>query len=104
MENRKRVANPCTKSNKRQKIPTIISQTIQSFELIEDAEKKMYKCLLCSDVHSQFYFDNIETRVKEPLEVKRLNLIQNAVETVTVNGRPFNYLLDSGYQHSKQTA
>lgn len=40
----------------------------------------------------------IEQRFKESLPVKRLRILQNAVEIIAVNGRPFNYLLDSGYQ------
>lgn len=33
------------------------------------------------------------------LDLKRLELIQACVEIVTVNGRPFNCLTDSGFQN-----
>lgn len=47
-------------------------------------------------VHAQTFA--LITNQKDTLPVKRLRLLQNAVEIVSVNGRPFNYLLDSGYQ------
>lgn len=100
---------------------SLTRKSIEHFELIqrEDSSKKLYKCLLCTqdakpingtktnnlsqhlkNVHSEFYYQNIQTikHIKEPLQIKRLRLLQNAVEIVTVNGRPFNSLLDSGYQ------
>lgn len=43
-------------------------------------------------------FALISKKKKDPLHVKRLKLLQNAVEIVTVNGKPFNFLLASGYQ------
>lgn len=74
-----------------------------------------YKCKLCLDVcsaingtkignldshlqhkHASTYATLMNT--KEPLQVKRLRILQNAVEIVSVNGRPFQSLLDSGYQ------
>lgn len=38
------------------------------------------------------------TGQKETPELKRLHFIQNCVEIISVNGRPFSYLLDSGFQ------
>lgn len=38
------------------------------------------------------------TRQKDSPEVKRLKFMQNCVEIISVNGRPFTYLLDSGFQ------
>lgn len=115
---RKRKTPTAKTSKTRPKIPTMSSKSTEHFQLIEDANgKKMYKCSMCTDdarlingtklgnlsqhlkhVHNQFFFENIETRTKDPLQVKRLRLLHNAVEIVAVNGRPFNYLLDSGYQ------
>lgn len=43
-------------------------------------------------------FATISKKAKDCLPVKRLKLLQNAVEIISVNGRPFNFLLDSGYQ------
>lgn len=73
-----------------------------------------YKCRLCAkDIngtklynlgshlerkHGDIYFEKIRPRKKEPLEVKRLRILLNAVEIVSVNGRSFSSLLDSGYQ------
>lgn len=36
---------------------------------------------------------------KEPTSIKRLKLLQNCTEIVTVNGRPFSYLSDSGFKN-----
>lgn len=49
--------------------------------------KQAYKDLIDSDFNSD-----------ESNSIKRLKLIQNLVEIVTINGRPFSYLLDSGFQ------
>lgn len=38
------------------------------------------------------------TGQKDSPEVKRLKFVQNCVEIISVNGRPFSYLLDSGFQ------
>lgn len=42
---------------------------------------------------------NLEYLDAKTIEIKRLELIQQCAEIVTVNGRPFNYLLDSGFQN-----
>lgn len=120
MEKQKRKRKNDDKMNKRaKKEQTLGNKSLQSFKLVEEntGDKKMYHCLLCTGdarpingtkpynlcqhlkhVHTQFYFDHIDTRVKDPLPVKRLKLLMNAVEIVSVNGRPFNHLLDSGYK------
>lgn len=51
-------------------------------------------------VHFQFYIDKINTVAADvkSIELKRLELIQACVEIVTVNGRPFKFLVDSGFQ------
>lgn len=80
------------------------------------ATVKKYKCLKCErenmlngnkisnlaghlqSRHPEIYEKMVPKPKKEPLEFKRLRLLQNAVELVSVNGRPFKLLLDSGYQ------
>ncbi|XP_031639509.1 uncharacterized protein LOC116351526 [Contarinia nasturtii] len=74
--------------------------------------KTLYQCHICSkkingtkdcnlvshirSVHPENYVEIVE-KFKDPLEVKRLKILQNAVELVTVNGRPFSAIQDSGY-------
>lgn len=107
-----------SKKRKRDKSPTLSEQSLAYFEFVEDKnEKRMYRCKICSEdaktvngtkpsnltshlqrMHTSFFNEKIAKRVKESLPMKRLRLLQNAVEIVTVNGRPFNSLLDSGYQ------
>lgn len=48
--------------------------------------------------HPDIYVIIAKRNDKETLPIKRVRILQNAVEIVSVNGRPFNYLLDSGYQ------
>lgn len=48
--------------------------------------------------HSMIYYTVIEF-ANEPIPIKRLKLLNNLVETVAVNGRPFHWILDSGYQN-----
>lgn len=43
-------------------------------------------------------FNAIKQKEKDPIIVKRLHLLHNAIEIVSVNGLPFNFLLSSGYQ------
>lgn len=121
--NRKR-QSPTPKSidspqkSRREKSPTLGEKSLAYFELVKETEtEKFYKCKKCAEdarhingtkqsnlsnhlqrVHKSFFNENIAKRIKQPLTVKRLCLIQNSVEMVTVNGRPFNALLDSGYQ------
>lgn len=88
--------------------------TINNGQQIADAEQsEAFECLRCSApingkkrsnlashlqrVHPSIYEEFIMVKKDHP-EVKRLKLLQNAVETVSVNGRPFKWLLDSGYR------
>lgn len=48
-------------------------------------------------VHPELY-EEIGGRKQIPLHVRQLTLLQNLVEIVAVNGRPFKSLLDSGFQ------
>lgn len=93
------------------------SEIFPPVETIENGEILMkYKCKHCPDhkrpinatkignlgshlerVHP-LIFANITKNKKESLPIKRLRTLQNAVEIVSVNGRPFKCLLDSGYQ------
>lgn len=73
-------------------------------------KKTFYKCKICSlpkngtkrdnlrahlaHLHSEFIVD----AKSKSLKVKRLELLQNLVEIVAVNGRPFTYIHDSGFQ------
>lgn len=82
--------------------------------VVNGQAKEMYPCRLCAKeingsklanlgshiehVHPEIYFTKIRPKKKVPLSVKRLQILLNAVELVTVNGRPFSYLLDSGYK------
>lgn len=79
---------------------------------VEDTKKIFYKCNFCSKtingtksynllshiqhVHKGLYGNIIEGK-NTPLEVQRLELLQNLVEIVTVNGRPFKIIHDSGF-------
>lgn len=50
--------------------------------------------------HPRIYSEKINPITVDPksIELKRLELAQACTEIVTVNGRPFNYLVDSGFQ------
>lgn len=48
-------------------------------------------------VHTKYY-NLIKGTEKEAILIKRLRLLHNAVEIVSVNGLPFSFLLASGYQ------
>lgn len=47
-------------------------------------------------VHNEIFEKIIDQ--KESPAIKRLKLLQNCTEIVSVNGRPFEYLHDSGFQ------
>lgn len=50
--------------------------------------------------HLQKCHDSIYEEItgeKDSVDVRRLKFVQNCVEIVSVNGRPFSYLLDSGF-------
>lgn len=79
--------------------------------------KRFYKCNLCGEVrngtklfnlasHLSYahieIFNQLRSKEKDPIFVKRLQLLHNAVEIVSVNGLPFNFLLSSGYQSGIQ--
>lgn len=50
-------------------------------------------------IHAEFFALNIETETaKLSLPQKRLKFIQDSVEVVTINGRSFKHLEDSGYK------
>lgn len=115
--------SPKTPKRKRQD-DTITEKSMQYFELINDDEKtnseeffikkiKTHKCKLCkfdfngmnrwnlachlSSKHPRIYYE-LSCCKKEPIQVTRLRLLQHCTEIVTVNGRPFTSLLDSGFQ------
>lgn len=48
-------------------------------------------------LHHETYQEHIVEKAKDCPEIIRLRLLQNVVETVSVNGRPFFWILDSGY-------
>lgn len=50
--------------------------------------------LKCADIKNSFYCKHCER--DSEFQEKRLKIIQSLSEIVSVNGRPFNYLLDSG--------
>lgn len=79
----------------------------------QDLKKNYYICKTChravngtnlynlgshlSNIHPEI-FVKIAANQKDSMPVKRLKIIHNSIEIVTVNGRPFSWLLDSGYQ------
>lgn len=82
-------------------------------EKIENGKQVLrYKCKLCDQYKNGTKMGNLSnhletmhpsaystiTNQKESLPIKRLRILQNAVEIVSVNGRSFQHLLDSGYQ------
>lgn len=74
--------------------------------------KLYYECKICKQhingqkdgnlashlmhVHPDFYME-IKGEKTESIEVKRLKLLQNLVEIVSVNGRTFSHITDSGF-------
>lgn len=105
------------KRAERNKKPTITEKSLQYFKVFKvDDEKLLCKCLLCDEktkpingtksfnlsshlksIYPTTYAKLVDNEIKEPLPVKRLRILQNAVEIVSVNGRPFSWLTDSGY-------
>lgn len=103
---------------RKRKEPSVVDKSLQYFELVKEeiidgVTKKFFNCSLCKRglngtkesnlaSHLQFLhkdiYDEIKKCEKDPILIKRLKVIQNAVEIVSVNGRPFQWLLDSGYQ------
>lgn len=80
----------------------------------DEKDTQYFKCTLCpseikgknthnlaahiSNCHKE-QFKEIDSVNKDSLAVKRLKLLHNAVEIVSVNGKPFNFLLASGNQN-----
>lgn len=106
------------KKRRRATKPPMTEKSMQYYKVAECSESTLKcKCLLCPEdarllnattasnlnnhlksVHTTLYNEKIVDRIKDPLPIKRLRLLQNAVEIVGKNGRPFNWLLDSGYK------
>lgn len=78
-----------------------------------DKTKIFYKCKICglekNGTHDynlgthlrllhQKEYNEINDNFKDSLAVKRIKLLQNATEIVSVNGKPFKFILASGYQ------
>lgn len=51
-------------------------------------------------MHKSIYQEIISE--KEPLLVTRLKVLQNCTEAVSVNGRPFKWIMDTGYRKQFQ--
>lgn len=102
---------------RKRKEATLAEKSIPYFhppvESIEDGKTVMrYKCKLCASSINGTNPSNLGSHLerkhpsiyasftnrKEALQIKRLKILQNAVEIVSVNGRSFEHLLDSGYQ------
>lgn len=108
------------KKRRRTTTKTIAEKSMQYFTVHTCTETMLKcKCNLCPErskpinatkscnlgnhlknAHRMFFDDTIDDRQtgrKVPLQIKRLQILQNCVETVSVNGRPFAWLYDSGY-------
>lgn len=82
-------------------------------EKVNGIDSDFYNCCICShklnakkkynlvqhikNVHRPIYDEVIDER-NLPIKLERLKLVQNLVELVSLNGRPFTYLHDSGFQ------
>lgn len=92
---------------------TTTAKALEHFtSLTEDGSKKMFKCNICGEskngtklhnlsLHLQSVHPEIHNEItgqKQHISVKRLELLQNIVEMVSVNGRTFSSILDSGFQ------
>lgn len=79
----------------------------------EETEKDLYKCVICASKLNGKKKSNLTKHLKRkhrdvyakivvgsdlPIKAERLELLQNLVEIVTLNGRPFAALTDSGLQ------
>lgn len=94
-------------------------KSLEYFDLIqENLGRLMYKCRIgeCPKIvngtktsnlvshlkhlHPKIYIEKINPTASDPksIALKRLEIVQGCAEMVTVNGRPFNSLLDSGFQ------
>lgn len=100
---------------------SIIRKAIKLFEWqgngIDDKANVFYKCRLCSDSkaplngksktnllkhiqkqHTEYYDDKIAMLNPKNYHFERLKMLLQFVEVVTINGRPFLSLLDSGWK------
>lgn len=92
---------------------TITAKSLEYFTaLTEDGTKNMFKCKICNSPINGTKQHNLSQHLKsvhldiyneiggqsKHISVKRLELLQNLVEMVSVNGRPFSYIFDSGFQ------
>lgn len=111
------------KAQNEEEIPpdkTIIGRTMAHFslkiEFLNEKGKKVkkYDCSICGGVingtqstnltlhlrkiHPAIYEKEVLKKLCESLALKRLKLLQNCTEIVTINARPYASLLDSGFQ------
>lgn len=93
---------------------TPLNHRVQKY-FVPELEKDFYKCTLCQSnksvsgkkksnlvshvrsCHPEILENSNECKLE--LRKKRLKIIQSLAEIVTVNGRPFNSLMDSGLIH-----
>lgn len=95
------------------------SQAIVYFELIENDNENVgkFKCKICGQirngakrsnlvshlkcVHKDIYLSKVRKQVENidmRMEIKRMKLLQNCVELVTINKQPFTLFSHSGFQ------
>lgn len=105
-----------TPRKRKRREDTITEKAMAYFEGVDkqiiETLNKTHKCTLCGGLYNgqkhynlvihlsrrhEHIFEQISEQ-KEPLAVKRLKLLQNFTEIISVNGRPFEYLHDSGFQ------
>lgn len=101
---------------------SISSKALRYFKPIEsrsDEDKRLsktHKCIICQEsfngskkwnlashlqhCHAKEY---VEISINETIALKRLKLLHSCTEMVTVNGRPFSCLHDSGFQNAIHT-
>lgn len=95
-------------------------RAIKFFEEIGTTNKCI--CLLCAEkskqystnnpsnlrihilnAHTETYNNEVDTKNNIDYAKKRLKKLQSFVECVTVNGRPFQWLLDSGFKKANES-
>lgn len=103
------------RKRRREKSPSIGEKAKRFFgDMFLKNGNKVYKCNEChreingnkdnnlachlESCHKELH-NEISKKKKDHLAVKRLKLLHNAVEIVSKNGRPFKFLLCSGYQN-----
>lgn len=110
--NKRKCGTPCNTPNKKNKI-NMIQLAEEYFVFKEELEidgelKRFYTCTVCNKPINGTKNSNKTSHLmghkdvyaklkipEESIERKRLKLIMDCVEMVTVNGRSFNHLLDS---------